>query len=120
MQPDLSFEDEVAGGLSFDEVFVDLSGLAARGASASFVVRSAGREILAEVVGVVVSVGWDRSSETLGMGRVIEVRGDGWVVRVPEREFREGAIWLAGGGLTVEMDGYTVEAGRAAGLEGSA
>jgi hypothetical protein len=58
--------------------------------------------------------GWDPHSETVACsGCAIEVCGDGWVVCVPERDFVQGVIWLACGGLTEETDGYPIEANAA-------
>ena len=106
------FTDETIEHLTIEEVFLDLAGLAERGTRASLQVRSPdGREILAQVNGEIGEVRWD--DELPGDGRTIEVRGEGWVVFVPERDFRGGRIWLACGGLTIEMDGYSIEAGLA-------
>lgn len=34
-----------------------------------------------------------------------------WIVTVPERDFRRGELWLGpGGGVTMSMDGYSLEA----------
>lgn len=43
---------------------------------------------------------------------MIEVRGgDGWVICVAERDFETARIWLACGGLSIELDGYRIDAG---------
>lgn len=109
--PSSPFTDESIDGLGFDEVFVALTGLMEREEPASLKVRSpSGREIVAQVDGEIESVEWELPRDG---GRVIEIRGEGWVFAVPEDDLRGGTIWLGCGGLTIEMDGYSIEAGLA-------